>query len=147
MKTEEPKNDGLTKEETILLAEYNAAQNSAQHHDNLIWTVTSIIWTANVLLIGAVLGSINKDNLKWLSIALSLLGLILCLSVWRFTWQFHAIVDQKYGRCKEIENKFGVMEQQSKVKYSLGKQNKINTFIILLFVVIWGIILYVICAS
>ncbi len=93
MENEEPKNVELTREERIqiLLAEYKAAQNSAQHHDTLVWTVTSIFWAANILLIRVVVTVlIENNNLKCLPIALSLLGLFLCLSVCTFARQFNA---------------------------------------------------------
>jgi len=34
----------MKKDKEVLLVEYQAAQESAQHHDNLIWTVTALIW-------------------------------------------------------------------------------------------------------
>ena len=32
-----------------LLVEYQAAQDSAQHHDSLVWTTTGIIWGAGLV--------------------------------------------------------------------------------------------------
>ncbi|MCX6579101.1 MAG: hypothetical protein NT166_02835 [Candidatus Aminicenantes bacterium] len=143
MKKEKQKNGELTREEKILLEEYKAAQDSAQHHDTLVWTVTSIFWAANIILVGTVLTAINQYKLKCLPFVLSFLGICLCLSVCAFTGQFNYIMRQKYIRCKKIEGELG-MKQHRKLKYLRG-QKKIYKFIMNIFIAIWvGIILYVI---
>lgn len=154
LKKSKQKNEknGLARKEKILLEEYKAAQDSAQHHDNLVWTATSILWTANVILFGTVLtaintisDSINKDNLKGLPIALSLLGLVLCLSVRKFAKQFNEIMCEKYNRCKDIEKKLKVMRQHTSLPYAPGEQKKIYKSIMSIFIALWvGIILYLI---
>jgi len=123
----------------ILLAEYRETQLSAQHHDTLVWTVTSIIWAANVILFGTALTAIN---LNCLPIVLSFLGICLCLSVCAFARQFNGIMGQKYSRCKEIERRLG-MTQHTDLEYTPGKQKKIYNFIMSIFIALWvGIILY-----
>lgn len=144
-KSLEEKSELIKKERiTILLEEYRNAQSSAQHHDTLVWTVTSIFWAANILLFRVVIDSIEKNNLKGLPIALSLLGLFLCLSVWEFSRQFNDIMRQKYSRCKVIEGELG-MEQHCKLSYSSGVQKMIYSFIMSLFIVLWGMILSIVC--
>ncbi len=94
--------------------EYQQAQDSAQHHDNLVWTTTSIIWAGNLVLLGLILGLIVKDNnvdttsqvfssLRPLFIILGALGILLSLFVWSMQLQFGKIRNFKYKRCKEIE--------------------------------------------
>ncbi len=53
----------LTRRHQILLVEYQTAQDSAEHHDALLWNVTAIIWGANLVLIGFVLQSIGRTEL------------------------------------------------------------------------------------
>ncbi len=35
----------------VLLTEYDKAQDSAQHHDTLVWTVSSLNWIGSAVLI------------------------------------------------------------------------------------------------
>ena len=39
----------------LRIAEYKATQDSAQHHDNLLWYVSSIVWGGNLVLLGSFL--------------------------------------------------------------------------------------------
>ena len=41
----------MEKDKEVLLVEYQAAQESAQHHDNLVWTVTALIWGGMLVLL------------------------------------------------------------------------------------------------
>jgi hypothetical protein len=117
---------------------------SAQHHDSLVWTVTSIFWATNALLIRVVVTTLTENISRHLPIAISILGLFLCFSVWIFAILFNDIMSQKYERCKKIEEKLG-MEQHTKLKYSSGAQKMIYRFIMSLFILLWGIILTIIC--
>jgi hypothetical protein len=95
-------NKPLDKE--VLLAEYQAAQASAQHHDNLVWTLTGIIWGGMLVLFGFVLGNLDSVNLRLILTLLSILGITLTVAVWLFTLQLNSIKRQKYQRCKTIES-------------------------------------------
>jgi hypothetical protein len=89
-----------------LLVEYQSAQDSAQHHDNLVWTTTGIIWGSSLILLGFVITSLNTPPLKLVITASSILGLLLCIYVWLAALQFASVRNQKYSRCKKISNKF-----------------------------------------
>jgi hypothetical protein len=103
------------------------------------------IWRKNRLFVQTLIrvvvtASIEENNLKWLPIVLSIVGICLCLSVWGFARQFNDIMRQKYERCKAIEKKFG-MEQHTKLKYSSGVQKMIYSFIMSIFIALWVIII------
>jgi len=70
----EPTNDAL-------LVEYQAAQGSAEHHDNLVWTVTSTMWGASLILLGFTLDQVGKPGLGALITVISLLGIFLSVFV------------------------------------------------------------------
>ena len=44
----------------LRIAEYKATQDSAQHHDNLLWYVSSIVWGGNLILLGSCLKNISN---------------------------------------------------------------------------------------
>ena len=46
--------------EQALLVEYEKAQDSAQHHDGIVWSVISMTWAAEMVLLGFVVSSIEK---------------------------------------------------------------------------------------
>jgi hypothetical protein len=136
MKEEKPLID-----KDILLVEYQAAQNSAQHHDTLVWTVTSIIWSGTLVLFGFMLNNIDKKtDYLCLYVVLSILGVLLIVAVMLFTFQFHSIKCQKYKRCKQIELQLA-MHQHRDLKYPLKFQSIFYVIITLLFIVIWIIFL------
>lgn len=127
----------------ILLVEYQAAQSSAEHHDTLVWTVTSIIWAANLVLLGFMLNSINKIELKGWLLAFSFLGIFLCVNVWIFACQFRKIKNKKYNRCKFIEKKLK-MRQHLSIRDSKVKQWTIYSIITGMFIGLWiGVICFV----
>jgi hypothetical protein len=133
----EDKKESMDKEVLeVLLVEYQAAQESAQHHDNLIWTVTTILWSATLVLFGFVLGSLDKPNLRPILIFLSILGIILTIAVWGFALQFNSVKRQKYNRCKTIERLLG-MRQHRELKFSAGWQRIIYGIVTMLFIIVW----------
>ena len=102
--------------EQALLVEYEKAQDSAEHHDHLVWLVTSILWSANIVLLGFLYDSIanatESTRTGWLLIP-SLLGLAMSGSVMSFVGDFREIKKRKYERCKAIEKKFGLSQHTS----------------------------------
>src|SRR5437868_1978529 len=80
---------------------YQQAQQSAEHHDTLLWEVTYIIWGSTTLLLGFVLEAIAQEPV--LSMLTAVLSIILSWMVWHFTRRFQQYRDLKYKICKEIE--------------------------------------------
>ena len=94
----------------ILLAEYAAAQSSAEHHDSLLWSATSIIWSGNLVLLGLAVTSLDTPHSLPLLASLAVLGCVLVWFVDKFTQDFRSIKNQKYERCKKIEESLGLMQ-------------------------------------
>lgn len=100
----------------VLLAEYQAAQSSAQHHDQLVWTVTSIVWGGSLVLMGIILKSNMTGWSGVASLSLCVLGFFLALFVGLAQWQFRSLKKNKYERCKEIEIALGMMHHRNQGK-------------------------------
>lgn len=126
----------MEKNKEVLLVEYQAAQESAQHHDNLVWTVTALIWGGMLVLFGFVLGNLDNVSLRLILILLSIIGITLTIAVLVFMLQFNSVMRQKYQRCKTIELLLG-MRQHNELKYTPGLQKIIYKIITILFVIAW----------
>ena len=126
----------MEKDKEALLVEYQAAQESAQHHDNLVWTVTALIWGGMLVLFGFVLGNLDNVNLRFILILLSIIGVALTIVALVFTLQYNSVMRQKYQRCKTIERLFG-MRQHNDLKYSSKVQKIIYKIITVLFLIAW----------
>jgi len=138
------KKDPLDKE--VLLVEYQAAQDSAQHHDSLVWTVTTILWGGTLALFGFVLGNIDKPNLRLILTFLSILGIAVTIAVWGFALQLNSVKRQKYRRCKEIEKLLG-MHHHQELKYATGLQRIIYGIVTMLFIIVWLIVLWMVWSN
>ena len=127
----------------ILLVEYQSAQESAQHHDNLVWTVTSIIWGGMLVLLGLVLGNLDNSKLRLILFSLSILGIVLTIAVWIFALQLNSVKRQKYQRCKDLE-KLLHMFQHTELKYCSGLQRIIYGIVTILFIIAWIVVLWMV---
>jgi len=131
------------------LVEYQASQNSAQHHDNLIVTVSSLMWGASLILLGFIFGQLTNPNvltnpnLRILITLLSVLGILLCFSAFIFALRFNKVMNQKYRRCKDLEKKFG-FKQHSKLRFCRGINRIVYGFVMLLFIATWVIVIWLI---
>ena len=129
----------MEKDKEVLLVEYQAAQESAQHHDNLVWTVTALIWGGMLVLFGFILGNLDNTSLRLILILLSIIGIALTIAVLVFTFQYNSVMRQKYQRCKTIELLLG-MRQHNELKYTPGLQKIIYNIISILFVIAWFVV-------
>jgi 4-amino-4-deoxy-L-arabinose transferase-like glycosyltransferase len=132
------KNANVDKE--ALLVEYQAAQDSAQHHDSLVWTTTGIIWGAGLVLIGFVIENMNDPRLKVSIIATSVLAILLLVYLWVMALTLGSVRNQKYARCKEIEKVFQ-FEQHSKLRYPNRSGRIFYGVIMVVFIVSWILII------
>jgi len=126
----------MEKDKEVLLVEYQAAQESAQHHDNLVWTVTALIWGGMLVLFGFILGNLDNTSLRLILILLSIIGITLTIAILVFTLQYNSVTRQKYQRCKTIELLLG-MRQHNELKYTPGLQKITYKIITVLFVIAW----------
>jgi hypothetical protein len=122
-----------TKEVHLKLIEYQGAQSSAQHHDYLVWFVTSIMWAGSLVLMGQILKVLDKRAPIFPVVMLAVLGITMTICVWVFTFQLRRIKNQKYARCKEIEKQLGVLEQHAKVQDPYIRQTYLYGVIMVLF--------------
>lgn len=143
MDSNENPNDKAPDNNDPFLTEYQASQASAEHHDSLVWTVTSIIWTGNLILLGFVLSNLAQPNTRMLSTILCLLGILLVICVCVFALTFADIKRQKYARCKVLEARWG-FKQHSQLRYLACVQTVLYVVVTLAFLVIWGIVIFVV---
>lgn len=142
-------NEDETEDRDLRLAEYQAAQNSAQHHDGLVWTVTSIIWGATFVLLGLVLDRLwapepTDDRIGTAIIAI--LGVLLLVFTWIVAAGLRSIKRRKYERCKELEKLLG-FRQHADVRHGSGSQWAFYSVIMALFIFVWGAILCRACCG
>jgi len=128
-------NDDQLKQERLLV-EYQAAQSSAEHHDTLIWSITGVVWAASLILLGFMLDALAKDELKYVIVLMSVLGILMLIKVWVYTYQLAALKIHKYDRCKEIEAVLG-LKQHSTLKYPGGRQKNFYSAVMVVFIVVW----------
>ena len=128
----------MTKEPTeqALLVEYQSAQASAEHHDNLVWNVTNILWAASLVVFGFVLTKLGQPNLRVLLSLLSLIGVLLMSYAWFCALQFGFIRNQKYKRCKAIEAQLG-LKQHTDLEHPKYFQRVLYAVLFMVMVVGW----------
>ena len=128
----------------MLLVEYQMAQNSAQHHTNLGWTIISLVFAGSLIALGWVLKSFGTESAgsglpvpselgsvfercgidesrSWTAIQSSL-GLVLSIAATAIDWHFARVAQRKYRRCKIIERTLGLVMTQ----HSAHKTTKIS---------------------
>ncbi len=128
------------------LTEYEMAQNSAEHHDNLVWSVSTLNWGVSSVLLGFVLNNITESSLGIVVLLFCLIGIFLILCSWLFARQFRSIRNQKYKRCKELEKELGLV-QHTNIKHKDGSQSKIYSMIMVLFIVTWTVVFIKVIAN
>jgi hypothetical protein len=124
-------------EAAILLVEYQAAQSSAQHHDSMLWTATYIFWGAILVLLGFGVTAVEKATQRWVVQSICVLGVVLTWAVESFARDFRSIKNQKYARCKAIEERLQFMRQHRDTKTATGRQALIYYFVTVLFTGAW----------
>lgn len=127
-----------TKFESKLL-EYEMAQSSAEHHDNLVWSVSTLTWGVSSVLLGFVLNNISKNSLGITVLLFCLIGIFLILCSWSFARQFRDLRNQKYNRCKQLELELGI-NQHRMIKYKNGSQTTMYSIIMILFLITWSVV-------
>jgi hypothetical protein len=126
----------------VLLVEYQKAQDSAEHHDNLVGSVTSL-WLGSAIFIGFVLSglaSTNADHYKPVLYLVIVLGMFLTFLVWTWAGRASKLKNQKYDRCKEIEGILG-MKQHLAVGEARRWQDYAYTILLLLLFAAWTVLL------
>ena len=118
--------------------EYEKAQDSAEHHDTLLWYVTSIVWTGNLIVLGEIATCTKIDLSSVLVLLVSVLALVLNLFLWAAAFQFRWIRKQKYEYCKQIEDMLpGMCGQHRHLCYPPGVMWTLYCFVMVLFLIVW----------
>src|SRR3954447_23779614 len=97
----------------ILLVEYQKAQDSAEHHDDQVWTVTTLNWVGSAVLMGFVLSGLSGHlslSHKLVLLSVSCVGILLSALVWIWARQLRRVKGQKYARCQQIERQLGMRQ-------------------------------------
>ena len=128
----------------IEIDEYKAAQDSAQHHDNLTWNTTALLWAGNFVLLGFVVnGLLTKPAGNFVPLA-CILGLVLTIAVWRIAYLFNKVKNVKYKRCQEIEKKYGMKQHlmmNDKKTYPKRAMMRLYAVVSIAFLLAWFLIL------
>jgi hypothetical protein len=133
----------------ILLAEYEKAQDSAEHHDDLVWTVTSLNWVGSGVLMGFVVSGLGTDlspSRKATLISLAVVGILLSSFVWVWALQFRRIRNYKYRLCKKIEAQLG-MRQHTDTPHPPGVQTRAYAFLMTALLGAWVLLVVLIANS
>ena len=125
-------------EKEILLCEYNAAQDSAQHHDKEAWSRFSIFSVIISGLFAILVSTVNNVNFL-IKIALSFLGMILATMLILIHIHYSFLINHKYTVCKNIEKKLGMIGNHTNSPKSCFKEYFI--LIMILFIILWTIYL------
>jgi hypothetical protein len=104
--TLEPPLKGSKEWREIALSVYEAARESAQASDILMWQVASIVWGANVLLLSAASEAIRDRAPLFVLVLTIMLGVCLTIFVPRFFWLSKVGQRLAYEKCREIEASF-----------------------------------------
>ena len=128
--------DQRAERRAVLLCEYQAAQASAHHHDALIWTITTIVWGANFVVLGTLLRASTAQSGPLGLCLLAVVGLLLTIFVFVAQDNFQRLKEQKYARCKAIEQELG-MSQHLTVDHERGRQTKAYRIVMAFFLLAW----------
>jgi hypothetical protein len=123
-----------------LLVEYQASQDSAQHHDQLVWSITSILWASSLVLLGLVLTAMRQPGLQCPLTIVGSLAIVLNLYLWLCAWQMRNVKVQKYRRCVAIEKQLGLV-QHTELHYPRGIQTAGYAVVMILFLVVWAVVI------
>lgn len=131
----------MNSNEDKFLTEYAKAQDSAEHHDNLIWVATGVAWTGNIVLFALAISKIGEPYFQHLIVITSTLGILIMITATILAVQLINVKNQKYDRCKKIEGVFQ-FEQHSQLRYHPGPQKISYLVTAFVFILLWIGLLY-----
>ena len=132
----------MDSDENKFLTEYAKAQDSAEHHDTLIWTATGVACAANIALLIFVIRKDALLNYPITSTLLGVLGMLLIVSVWLVANALIELKKKKYDRCKDLEKKLGFCQHlDTQEYYPVGRQRRFYNLSMAIILVVWVVIL------
>ncbi len=104
--------DERLRRDRILLIEYQKAQDSAEHHDKLLWSAVGLIATgmASVLFFAASHPAVHRASKTRL--IFPGIGVVLSCLLNFFVKSFAKFRNQKYELCKIIEHELGMSQHR-----------------------------------
>lgn len=129
-----------------ILLEYELAQQSAEHHDTLLWEVTAIIWSANTLMLGFAFET-SSSSPQGIVFAGAILGIFLSAFAHLHVRISGWVKRQKYAICHVIERELALSHRQHLEMletYPLGHrrlagiQTKVHLFLTICFILAWA---------
>lgn len=120
------------------LKEYELAQQSAQHHDNISWIFSSIFIGGMLVLFGLIF---NKENIiltnRVLFGFICIMGVFINIIILIFHWRWSEIIKHNYSICKKIEEMIGMERIHSNSIFPQGIMKILFTMLITFFISIW----------
>jgi hypothetical protein len=109
----------------ILLKEYELCTIDANHLEDSIWTVTSILITATGAGIGLLSSSIptNVYNLV-VNIGISVFSLLIVQVWYKIVFRWHAIQEEIYKRSEEVEKELTYIHKNLRIRDKLDDMKK-----------------------
>ena len=133
-----------------LLTLYQAAQENAHHHEVVMWTIVSVTWTANTLLLSFVLSKSERPLL--LGVIIPLTGIVLTIFALHTWLIFRTLKNISYETCQKIEarDQFPVsihLHTEIAKDYGCSKGAPYAVIVSVLFGLAWALVLLpVLCA-
>jgi hypothetical protein len=98
-------------------AEYAAAQASAEHLDSVAWTIKSILWSGNLVLMGFVLEQLAQQHhlgcsTRLLLSAVGLTGIATVVAACLWSVQCGNGARVKLQRCRDLESCLGMSQHR-----------------------------------
>ncbi len=112
----------LIKKEPIepLYLAYLATQSSAQHNDNINWSIAVSFWVLISALLAFVSLNFFQNKIDILILLASLIGSVLCFVALKYSIKYNERINKKYELLKEIEGKI-----EEKTNCEFFKQHRI----------------------
>ncbi len=129
-----------TPTEATLLIEYQKAQDSAEHHDKLVWTVSSIFFAGLTALLGFIVKDYTDIKEEPITLLVSIFALIMIYSLYVFISSFRMFKNESYKRCRIIEKQLGMEQHRRKAK-EIGKQTKMMWILLASYFIVFMIII------
>ena len=120
--------------------EYQTAQDSAHHHDQLLRTTAGIIWGGSLVLLGFALSGQSEGSSRVLRTIIAAFGLGLICIVWRFALVWRAVRNRKYEVCRAIEALPGFIHKhhlREGREYPAGLMTRWYGIVSVAFILVW----------
>ena len=130
----------MVNKDILLIEEYKAAQESAQHHDREAWQRFYWLTLLIIILAGYLLQNEFKNSLRLLII---LIGCYLSIQLFFINEYYSNIILHKYSICKNIEEDWNMCGNHKGLEKSNWRFKCAIHFFVILLLVFWiGCLLY-----